>query len=155
MTADSNRGRGSVLAYAAAAWASLFAVLHGVWAAGWYIGLQADEARRAFERPGFLAFDIIVAGMCTLAAAVALALVRPWGRRVPRWLVGLLAWGATGLLALRGGTAAIQVLYMIISGTFAAHWMLLWEVWFCLGAVLFGLSAWRFWTVPPTSSVTV
>lgn len=146
-----DHGRDSWLAYGAALWALIFAVLHIVWAEGWYIGLRAEEARKAFDQPWFVAYDLVVAGMCALGVPVALALVRPWGQRLPRWLVGLLAWGGTGILVLRGGGSVIQVLYRVVKGTFVVRPMDLWEVWFWVGAVLFGLSTWRFWTAQPGS----
>ena len=148
-----DQSRSRWIAYSAALWALIFAVLHIMWAAGWYVGLQPEEARRAFARPWFLAYDLVVAGMCLLAAPVALTLVRPWGRRLPRWLVGLLAWGGSGLLILRAGGSAIQVLYKVATRTFVVRPMDLWEVWFYVGALLFGLSTWRFWTAQPRSSV--
>ena len=60
--------------YGAALWALIFAVLHVAWAFGWYIGLDEEPARKAFERGWFLAYDLIAAGLCVLAVAVALAL---------------------------------------------------------------------------------
>lgn len=143
----------SWLAYAAASWALIFSLLHGVWATGWYIGLEREFARKAFARPWFLAYDLAVAVMCLVAACVALALVRPWGRQVPRWALGVLAWGGTGLLMWRALAGSVQLLYQVATGSFVARPMLLWEVWFCVGAILFGLSTWRFWTVWRKSSI--
>jgi hypothetical protein len=37
--------------YGAAIWASIFAVFHIVWAAGWYPLLNAEQARVAFAVP--------------------------------------------------------------------------------------------------------
>lgn len=125
-------------------WALIFALLHVVWAMGWYVGLVEERAHQAFQQTWFLVYDLIVAGACVLAVAVALALVQPWGRRLPDRLISLLAWGGTGLLALRGGAGVVQVAYLAAMGRDVADPMVLWEVWFCLGAVLFGLSAWRF-----------
>lgn len=94
--------------YAAALWALIFAVLHLVWAAGWYVGLEPEQARKAFEKKWFLVYDIVVAGICALAVPVALALVQPWGRRQHRWLVGLFAFVGTALLVLRSAGTIIQ-----------------------------------------------
>lgn len=152
MTA-ADQGRGTWLTYCAALWALIFAGLHIFWAAGRYIGLPTEQARKTFGQPWFVAYDLVVATVCMLAVPVALALVRPLGRRVPRWLIGLLAWGGTALLVLRSVGSVIQVLYQIVKGTFVPHLILLWEVWFYVGAVLFGLSTWRFWTAQPRSSV--
>jgi hypothetical protein len=144
---------GSWVAYGAALWALVFAVLHVVWATGWYIGLPTEWAQKAFAQPWFLAYDLVVAGIGSLAVLVALALVRPWGRRLPRWLVGLFAWGGTGLLVLGCVVSVVRILYLVVKGTFVAHPMYPGNLFFYLGAVLFGLSTWRFWRVQPRPSV--
>ena len=46
----------SLAAYAAALWALVFAVLHLVWAAGWYVGLEPEQAREAFDADSSLAW---------------------------------------------------------------------------------------------------
>jgi hypothetical protein len=51
---------------------------------GWYVGLDHESASRAFAKTSFLIYDIVVACICTFAVFVALALVMPWGRRLPR-----------------------------------------------------------------------
>src|SRR5574341_219002 len=88
--------RSSWAGYGAALWALIFAAFHLVWATGWYIGLEAEPARAAFANRWFLVYDLVVAGMCAFAVPVALALTMPWGRRLPRWLVGLFAWVGVG-----------------------------------------------------------
>ncbi len=90
-------------------------------------------------------YDLVAAVLCALAAAVALALVRPWGRRLPRWLVGAFAWSGTGLLVLRGGAGLAQSLYIAATEKNVFAVLEFWEIWFCVGAFLFGLGTWRFW----------
>lgn len=136
--------------YAAALWALVFAVLHVVWATGWYVGLDPELSRKAFEQRWFLIYDLVVAAVCALAVFVALALVRPWGARLPRVVVGGLAWCGTALLALRGGAGAAQTLYLAATGRNVLEIDRIWEVWFCVGAALFGVSTWRFWRAPRT-----
>ena len=58
-------------AYGAAIWASIFAVFHIVWAAGWYPLLNAEKARIAFAVPWKWAYDVAGAGMCVIAIPVA------------------------------------------------------------------------------------
>src|SRR5918993_4448289 len=94
--------KSSWFGYAAALWALIFAALHVAWAMGWYIGLDQDSARQAFQRRWFLVYDLAAAGLCVVAFAVALALAQQWGSRIPYSLVSKLAWGGTALLALRG-----------------------------------------------------
>ncbi len=43
--------------------------------------------------------NLVTVAMELLAIGLAVALVRPWGRRVPAWVVLVLGGGATGLLA--------------------------------------------------------
>jgi hypothetical protein len=137
--------------YAAALWALIFAAFHIVWATGWYIGLDAEQARIAFAKTSFFVYDLVVAGMCAFAVSVALALAMPWGRRLPRRLVGLFAWVGTGLLMLRSMGSMVYTVYLIATGQFVVlieRWSL-WELWFYLGAALFSLSLWRFWRRAP------
>jgi len=137
--------RRSWVGYAAALWALIFAVLHVVWATGWYVGLDAELSRKAFEQRWFLIYDLVVAALCAVAVLVALALVHPWGTRLPRALVGGLAWSGSTVLVLRGGAGAVQSLYVAATGRNILVVYRLWELWFCVGAVLFGVSTWRYW----------
>ncbi len=142
----SNYRAGVWVGIGAAAWALVFAGLHAVWAAGWYVGLPEERAREAFQQRWFLVYDLIVAGVCILAVPVALALVQAWGQRVPRRVLSTLAWSGTALLAVRASGALVQVIYRVATHTYSFDVMQLYEAWFCLGAVLFGLSVWRFQT---------
>jgi hypothetical protein len=145
MTID-GQGRGSSPAYAAALWALVVAVFHVMWAAGWYVGLDPEWARIAFAKKPFLIYDLVIAGIGVFAVPVALALARPWGRRLPRRLVGLFAWGGTGLLVLGAVVSVVKTLYSVATGQFVVEpRSLLGNLWFYLGAVLFGLATWRFW----------
>jgi hypothetical protein len=128
-------------AYGAAIWASIFAVFHIVWAAGWYPLLNAEEARIAFAVPWKWAFDVAVAGMCVIAIPVALAPVTSLGQHISRPLVFGLAVTGSGLLVLRSTASLVQAGYLISTGRYAG--LGIWEPWFYLGAVLFCLSTWR------------
>ena len=88
-------------AYAAALWASVFAIFHIIWAAGWYPLLDVEQARIAFATPWKWAYDVVVAAMCVSAVPVALAPVMSWGQHAPRRLIYRLAWIGTALLLLR------------------------------------------------------
>ena len=129
--------------YAAALWALIFAALHVAWALGWYVGLDHESARQAFQRRWFLVYDLVAAGLCMVAFVVALALVRRWGQHIPYSLVSKLAWGGTALLVLRGGAGVAQDVFLAAFGTNLRAAAMLWDVWFCLGALLFGISAWQ------------
>jgi hypothetical protein len=146
------RPKGSWVGYGAALWALIFSAFHVVWATGWYIGLSEAPAKGAFQQRWFLLYDLIIAGMCAVGVFVALALVLPWGRRLPRALLGLVAWSGIGLLVLRAGAGVVQAAYLAARGKFPRDPMMLWEVWFCLGAFLFSLSLWRFQRVSASIS---
>ncbi|MDQ3748946.1 MAG: DUF3995 domain-containing protein [Acidobacteriota bacterium] len=135
---------GMAAGYGAALWALIFAFLHVVWAAGWYIGLPAEKMREAFQKTWFLVYDLIAAGMCTVAVPLALALTRQWGRQLPVRLLVFVGWSVTGILALRGVAGVIKIAYLAAIGENIANPLFLWDFWFCLGAALFGLSTWNF-----------
>jgi hypothetical protein len=145
MGTRSDRSKSAWAGYGAALWALIFAVFHIIWATGWYIGLDAEQARIAFAKTSFLVYDLVVAGICVFAVLVGLALAMPWGSRISRRLVNLFAWAGTGLLVLRSIASIIQAVYLIASGQFVIESRGLWELWFYLGAILFGISTWRFW----------
>ena len=130
--------------YGAALWALIFAALHVVWAAGWYIGLQEEQARRAFQQTWFLVYDLVAAMICALGVIVALAFVQLWGQHLSRRLLSIFAWCGTGLLVLRGAAGIIKIIYLAAIGRSILDPMALWDVWFCLGAVLFSLMIWQF-----------
>jgi hypothetical protein len=67
-----------LIVYATAAWAFIFSIFHFIWAMGWYVGLNAKEAEKAFAKPLFFAFDLLIAVMCAIAVPIALVFVRPW-----------------------------------------------------------------------------
>lgn len=130
--------------YAAALWAFVFAAFHVVWATGWYVGLTGESAT-AFAKRWFLVYDLTVAGVMAAGVPVAFALVQPWGRRIPRVLLGFLAWSGAAILALRGGAGVVQTMYFATTGRRVPFSYYRWDLWFCLGAILFGSSAWAYW----------
>lgn len=134
---------GPWVAYAAALWATVFACFHVIWALGWYPLLDAEGARQAFATPWKWTFNAVVAGMCVVAVPVALAPVMAWGRTAPRRLVRNVAVIGSTLLILRSVASLVQVAYLVITGRFRLSTLGIWEPWFYLGAVLFGLSTWR------------
>jgi hypothetical protein len=141
---DSPRRLRDWIAHAAATWALIFGVLHFVWAGGWYIGLDPVAAKAAFAVPWKLAYDLVAGVMCFVAAPVALALVMPWGRRVPRRLLSSIAWAGIGLLVLRAVASIVQVTYFVLTGRFTWRALGIWEPWFYVGATLFALTLWQY-----------
>jgi hypothetical protein len=92
----------------------------------------------------------IGAGVLKVAGGVlALALVRPWGRRVPRRLLAGVAWAASVVLTLYGGLL-VAVGALVLAGVIgpagpvdrtALRWhVLLWDLWFLVWVCCW---AWR------------
>jgi len=130
------------VAYAAALWAAVFAVFHIIWAAGWYLLLDAEGARIAFATPWKWTFDVVVAVMCLIAVPVALAPVMSWGRGAPRRLIYTVAWIGTTLLLLRLAGALVQTGYLFAAGRFRFAIIGIWDWWFLVGTILFTLNTW-------------
>lgn len=129
-------------AYAACVCALVYAVMKLSMAAEGRIGLPggppvADDAYNQYDHValrqlGLVAVDIV-------AALVALAFVRPWGRFIPRWML-LLTLGV-GVLALAAGAFAVvqNALFgpepmdwaSVLLAGFMVVWVLLWAVTTC------------------------
>jgi hypothetical protein len=142
--------------YAAAVWAALFALVSLYWAAGGTAG--ADTIGDAITDPalareaGMVAFLWATVLLKALAAALALALVQPWGRLVPRPLVVAGGWVAASIMILWGGALWIQhglmeagVVGMPESmDSTAIRWhVALWDPFWLVGGLLF-LAATRY-----------
>lgn len=139
-------------AYSASGWALLFAVASFYWAAGGSIGTDTvgDEVKRL---PGIVALLWAVGIVKLIGALLALALVRSWGRLVPRRLLLSAAWAAGGGMVLYGA-ANLTVRGLMAMGAIstpesmhstAATWRLvLWDPWWLLGGILFAAAAWSY-----------
>ena len=88
-----------------------------------------------------------------LVGLLALALVQSWGRRLPRWLLLIAAWGTGALLLLHGGDFMIQGAitetgFISLSGPATwtpTHWQtFVWGPWWLLGGLIFCLAAWNY-----------
>jgi len=142
-------------AYAACAWAAVFAAMSFYWAAGGTVGSNTigDIIRTpALARdPAFVAILWATGALKAIAALLALALVRPWGRVIPRWALRTAGWG-TGLLLVLYGGANLAVRGLMAVGIIrtpasmhstAARWhLLLWDPWWTLGGLLFAAATW-------------
>ncbi|MGW7436003.1 DUF3995 domain-containing protein [Streptomyces sp. NPDC054849] len=135
--------------YLAAGWAVIFALLHFFWALGGEVGLDVSSGEQlASERPAwFVAGGLWGVGfLCLIGSAVALGLQQR-GVHGRRWrMLRLLGLAICLLLLVRG--LLIEVLLIVgvsaVGEVSAAQkfWTLaVWNPWFILGGVLFGLAA--------------
>ncbi|MQA82663.1 MAG: DUF3995 domain-containing protein [Streptosporangiales bacterium] len=142
-------------AHAAALWAFAFATMSFYWAAGGTFGvntLSNTIEGLAGQNAWFTAVVWVTGALKAAGGMLALALVRPWGERLPRRLLLIATAGAGGVMALYAlanlGARAIQAIGLIPTPasmhTAAAWWhLLLWDPWFLAGGVLFLLAAWQ------------
>lgn len=155
-TADSDEARGrifSVAAYAACAWGVIFAGISFYWALGGR-GLL-DTVGGAIQRRAEAGDQALLAAVWATAvlklvgAALALALVRPWGRRLPRRPLVWVGGGCAVLLTLYGGLLEIGnalVAAHVVKPSQPVSWKALWwhlAVWdasFFVWGILIGVA---------------
>ena len=144
-------------AYAACGVALLYAVVSFYWAFGGTAGVDTlggrlEELARNGD-PTVLWLAGVAGALKVVGAVVALALVRPWGRVVPRWVLLVAAWGGAvvlvvygGLYVLGGALALGGVVEVAGSEDRVALWwhVLVWDLWFLVWGVLLGIAAWEF-----------
>jgi hypothetical protein len=149
------RESGRWAGYATAACAFLFALISFYWGFGGTFALDT-VGREAVEliEAGNVGIYVAVwfAGLFKAAGGVlALALVQPWGRRLFRhWMLMLAGWGGAAALILYGA-AQISIQLMVRAGIlvppgdmdwrgFYGH-LYLWDPWFVLWGVLMAITA--------------
>jgi hypothetical protein len=147
-------------AYTSAAWLVAFVGWHVPFLLGWnpFHGEGMDGAV-------FLAYDATLICMAGIGAVVAVATVRPWGRRVPRRLLLTPLVVGCVLLVARGVPGFVEFLAQVTGLAPAGLAGLLdedlaaptgWHLWagyainlyFFLGAVLLVPATYRFWRAP-------
>lgn len=141
-------------AYGAAALAALFALVSAYWAAGGtaLLSTVGGTVEQVGRSGGTAAVGVGVLTVLLKAggAALALALVRPWGDRLPRRLLEGTATVAGVVLALYGGVL-VGAGALALTGVFgppsdptALRWhVLVWDMWFLLWGALLLLAAVR------------
>ena len=149
---------GTVAAYAAAIVAFAYALVSLYWALGGHAlvatvgGYVEQFARRGGAVPVLVALAAAAAKVA--GGLLALALVRPWGRRVPRrWLL-MGSSVASVLLVVYGGLnvlAGALVLFDVIHPAgrvdrTALRWHVgVWDLWFLVWGILLALAAIGYW----------
>ena len=76
-----------------------YATLKVLWLSGSTAGLRSSDAVVEMASSRMVVGNVITIALELLAVGLAVALVQPWGRRLPAWPVLGLAAGATGCLA--------------------------------------------------------
>ncbi|CUB10970.1 hypothetical protein BN2127_JRS1_02756 [Bacillus cereus] len=82
------------------------------WSIGGSLGYVNREAALAEGHVGQFDFTAVLAA---LAMVLSLALIQPWGEKVPRWILLFVAFGASSLLILGGLTGLATVLFQVQS----------------------------------------
>ena len=132
-------------AYAAFAWALVFAAVHLYWALGGTVGMPPGMS--VGMNLALFVIDVVAIPLCVVGALLALSLVRPWGRLLPRRLLLACGWGACALLILHSVPTLVGD-GLVIAGLRAGdlsvpeRWSLfVYEPWFFAGGVLYGAAA--------------
>ena len=133
------------VAWAAVVLAFAFAAVSLVWALGSTAGLDTlggtIERRARAGDPVLLAANLVALVLKVLGGVLALALVQPWGRRLPRRLLLTLGWLGASVLVLYGLLQTTSVALVALGVVVPAEplsdraltWRLfLWEPWFLL-----------------------
>jgi len=111
--------------------------------------VAASSDRRWPETRVFITVVWITAGLKLGAGLLALALVQPWGRRLPQRPLRLIAWCGAALLVVYGLLQVTSVALIALGVVTPADpppnavlaWrLLLWEPWFALCGLLLGLA---------------
>jgi hypothetical protein len=149
---------GAVTAYAAAVVAFAYALMSLYWALGGHalistIGGSVEQfARRGGALPVLVALAVTLTKVA--GGVLALALVRPWGRVVPRGWLLIGSAGASVLLVVYGG---LNVLLgaLVLSGVIhpagsvdrtALRWHAgVWDMWFLVWGILLALATAGYW----------
>jgi hypothetical protein len=148
--------RSRAAAYAACALALLYAVPSFYWSLGGSAGLDTvGGAVEELARTSDLARVTLGIGAGVLKVAgglLALALVRPWGRAIPRRLLVGAAWAASAVLTVYGGLLVV-VGTLVLTGLIrpsgpvdrtVLRWhVLLWDLWFLVWGLVLGVAAWQ------------
>lgn len=151
-------GVGIAASYAASLAAFAHAMLDLYWALGGHAllstvgGYPERLAHQGGTLPVLLALSASAAQM--MAGLLALALVRPWGRVIPRVLLVLGSAAASALLVLYGGALVLTgtlVLTGAIHPSGGVDWTAMrwhtgvWDMWFLVWGILLALASASYW----------
>ncbi|MDJ0344326.1 hypothetical protein QMK19_29575 [Streptomyces sp. H10-C2] len=87
------------------------------WLSGSTVGIPAGSSLRgSLENGYFYAANVLTVAMDLAVVVLALSLTRPWGSRLPAWLLVLPTWIATGLIAPILVGFPLQTVASVITG---------------------------------------
>jgi hypothetical protein len=150
--------------YVAAGWTLVFIAFHIYWYMGGHLGIgDAPDALPGWPSSviGWI-LQVVVLAMFAAGVLVPIALVRRWGRIVPRWTLLTLAWLGSAVLAVRGVAGLVDDLlrmtgilpngltgltYEQTIGQAHPSAYTIWslnsiDAYFLIGGILFGVAAW-------------
>jgi hypothetical protein len=151
-------------AYAACACALVSAAVSCYWALGGTAGVGTlggtlEELVRDRD-PRAVALGVAAGLLKAAGGLLALALVRPWGRRVPPRLLLATAWGASAVLTIYGAVLVVAGA-LVLGGVLdpagpvdrtALWWrVLVWDLWFLVWGVLLGAATRQYQASRPSS----
>ncbi len=135
-------------AFAACTWAGAFAAVHLYWGLGGSSGLP--PGRSVSDNTALFVINLVAIPLCLIGALLALALVQPWGRRLPRrWLL-VASWSTCALFIVHSLPAIAQGALLVLGPHDDAlsaeerFSLFLYEPYWFAGGVLFGLAALNF-----------
>lgn len=144
-------------AYLAGVLAFLYAGVSFYWALGGTAGLDTIggslEQLGRNRNPSIITLVWVTGFLKLLAGLLALALVMPWGRIIPRLLLLIAGWSGGALLALYGGlfvVGGMLVMIGVIPASETANWtalqwhLFLWDPWFLLWGLSLGLATFQY-----------
>lgn len=130
-----------------------YVVLKVLWLSGSTLGLRSAAAAEEMHSGRMMVGNNVTIVLELLAVLLALAFTRPWGRRIPAWVVLGLGAGATGLLApVLLGVPLGSLLQLVIDGSVRTEGMAQMSPWafavvyggFGLLAVALAILGWRY-----------
>ena len=154
---DERAGPGRRATYAACVLALLYALVSFYWAAGSTAGLSTIggelEAMARARDPGIVAIVVVTAFLKVAYGRLELALVRPFGRAFPRWVLLAAAWTGAALLTVYGGLlVAAQALVAVgalevdgpVNWRALLYHLFVWDPWFLVMGLLLGVAVWHY-----------
>ncbi|MGP3975287.1 DUF3995 domain-containing protein [Streptomyces sp. 8N114] len=147
----------------ACAWAVAFALLHFFWALGGSWGLSVSAGPLAETRPAWFVMVGLwgVGVLCLVGGVLGWLLARPRPRGPAGRVVKVLGWGACAVLLVRGIAVEMLLLTDIagqevdVSPEQRLWSLVLWNPWFLVGGLVFGLATREFGRRKAPSSGTV